>query len=93
MRFSLQRHKTPEFGEAEFWVENARLCSELLWLPLRPGFAKKNSVSLCKGTKAQEFCKAEFLDSMPVSALGTGVLISEFGESRIRGLWLTAFGK
>ena len=50
-------------------------------------FCQKNSVSLCKGTKAQEFCKAEFLDSMSVlalecfSAYGTGVLISEFSAS------------
>ena len=31
--------------------------------------------------KAKEFGEAEFLDSMPVSALGTGVLISEFSAS------------
>ena len=49
--------------------------------------------------KAQEFCKAEFLDSTSVLALecffvyGTGVLISEFSASRIRELWLTAFDK
>ena len=70
--------------------------------PLRPGFAKKNSVFLCKGTKAALFalfCKAEFLDSMSVlalecfSAYGTGGLISEFSVSWIRWLWLTAFDK
>ena len=31
--------------------------------------------------KTPEFGEAEFLDSMPVSALGTGVLISEFSAS------------
>ena len=42
--------------------------------------------------KAQEFCKAEFLDSLPVSALETGVLISEFSSAEF-GALARAFGK
>ena len=83
--------KTPEFGEAEFWVENARLCSELLWLPLRPGFAKKNSVSLCKGTKLQNSAKPNSWDCLPVFALEcfsaneTGVFFPEFSSAEFVG--------
>ena len=61
------------------------------------GFCQKNSVFLCKGTKLQKatlfalFCKAEFLDSMPVDALELGTLFpnsaqAEFG-ALARGFW------
>ena len=48
-------------------------------------FCLRHCVFLCKGTKAQEFCKAEFLDSLPVSALELGTLFpnsaqAEFGS-------------
>ena len=33
------------------------VCRFSLLPPLRPGFAKKNSVSLCKGTKLQTVCR------------------------------------
>ena len=33
---------------------------------------QRHCVFLCKGTKAKEFCKAEFLDSLPVFALARG---------------------
>ena len=43
--------KTPEFGEAEFWVENARLCSELFWPPLQSVFAKDTAFFSAKAQK------------------------------------------
>ena len=42
--------------------------------------------------KAQEFCKAEFLDSMSVLALELSTLFPNSAPLN-SGLWLTAFGK
>ena len=48
---------------------------------------QRNCVFLCKGTKAQEFCKAEFLDSLPVSCFTNALCQnSRIRRSRILGI-------
>lgn len=57
LRFSLQRHKAPEFGKAEFWDSMPVYCLAAFATLV----CQKNSVFLCKGTKPTNSAQAEFV--------------------------------
>ena len=95
LRFSLQRHKTWEFGLrripgiiCRFSLWNSARCLRIqrklnagLWLTV---FDKKR-LFRCQSAPGPPYAVPSLFE--------IGILITEFSESGIRGLWLGAFGK